>query len=105
MGHGVKGKLFKSGAIVTTAGVHRFMDENPKFASFVIASLMRHIRGDWGDLEMEDQFTNETALNNGYRLFSRYNLPEDITGINEKTIYIITEADRSSTCILFPSEY
>jgi len=62
-------------------------------------SLARHLRGDWGDLCPEDWDANERALQYGGRLFSAYQeegLPK---------IWIITEADRSATTILFPEEY
>lgn len=60
--------------------------------------LIRHHQGDWGDLEFEDKQANDAALINGSRIFSAY--------IAEGTKYwVITEADRSSTTILLPSEY
>lgn len=44
---------------------------------------------------------NEAALHNGDRLFSSY----DIDAGSETRLWIITEADRSVTTLLFPSEY
>jgi len=65
-----------------------------------LASYMRrHHCGDWGDLEAGDKQANEEALNDGTRILSCYQV-----GGGER-IYIITEADRSSTCILRPEEY
>ena len=61
--------------------------------------LHRHHCGDWGDLDREDKETNETALEDGERLLSCYQVG------GGKRIYIITEWDRSSTCILLPEEY
>lgn len=61
--------------------------------------LLRHQMGDFGDLDDEDKATNEEALKLGNRIFSAYHL-EDGT-----KIWIITEADRSSTTILLPEEY
>ena len=52
-----------------------------------------------GDLCDEDKQTNEDALNDGGRIFSAYHLSHC-----EKA-WGITEADRSSTCVLLPSEY
>ena len=55
--------------------------------------------GDWGDLDNEDKQENELSLKEGYRLLSAYKkegLPK---------IWIITEADRSATTVLFPEEY
>jgi hypothetical protein len=61
--------------------------------------LNRHAFGDWGDLDEDDRRENERSLKDGCRLLSAYTLS---TGTR---IWIITEADRSSTCILLPEEY
>ena len=69
--------------------------------------LERHMRLDWGDMDEEDLAANDKALSTGDRLFSSYNIPDEF--MNESTpnskIWIITEADRSVTTILFPDEY
>lgn len=75
------------------------MQEYPHFAQFVNDSLQRHMNGDWGNLNEEDKHENDLSLKEGYRLFSAY----EATGLPK--IWIITEADRSVTTILFPSEY
>jgi hypothetical protein len=59
----------------------------------------RHISGDWGEVPPEDIKENEFSPRHGFRLLSAYR-----TGIGEK-LWVITEADRSSTCILVPEEY
>ncbi len=65
-----------------------------------LASYMhRHHCGDWGDLCDEDKQSNEEALEQDLRIVSHYKVSGD------RRIYIITEADRSSTCILLPEEY
>ena len=61
--------------------------------------LHRHHCGDWGDLCEEDKQANEEALAEGFRILSCYQVG------GGKRIYIITEADRSSTCLLLPEEY
>lgn len=61
--------------------------------------LRRHLRGDWGDLSTEDATRNDQALLYGDRLLSAF----DIGG--DERIWIITEADRSVTTLLLPSEY
>jgi len=51
-----------------------------------------------------DKQTNDQALKQGTRLLSAYNdgcFPQN--GV--ATIWIITEADRNATTILFPDEY
>jgi hypothetical protein len=59
----------------------------------------RHSIGDWGDLDDEDKTKNELSLKEGYRILSAY------TDRNGTKIWIITEADRSSTTVLLPEDY
>jgi hypothetical protein len=68
------------------------------FAKFVINSLKRHANCDWGDLSAEDKRENDLSLDNHLRLLSSYQH-------NGWKIWIISESDRSTTTILFPSEY
>ena len=63
------------------------------------ALLSRHSRGDWGDVDPEDRTANDTCLRTGGRILSSYRLD------TETKVWVITEADRSSTCILLPEEY
>ena len=62
-------------------------------------ALSRHVRGDWGTLDVEDLGSNERALQFSGRLFSAY-----LTSQNVK-FWIITEADRSVTTVLLPEDY
>jgi len=90
---------FAMGQLVATAGVNELAVANESFAAFVRRSLQRHSQGDWGDLGDEDKKENELSLDKGLRLLSAYQhgeLPK---------IWIITEADRSVTTVLFPEEY
>jgi len=62
--------------------------------------LVRHLSGDWGDLDDEDRQLNDAALVDGSRLLSAY-----VTRKNER-LWIITEAAdderrRLCTTILF----
>lgn len=88
--------LFSLGKIVATPGA---------LAAFKVAGesptilLDRHIRGDWGDCNAEDSEANDRAVIDGGRVLSAYQLG---TGVR---IWVITEADRSSTCLLLPEEY
>jgi len=71
--------------------------------------ISRHAAGDWGDLCAEDKKLNDAAIAHENtantdndmrgRVLSAYH-----TKLGEK-IWVITEADRSSTCLLLPSEY
>lgn len=62
--------------------------------------LRRHEVGDWGEVGEEDAAENELSVEKGFRIMSVYILPE--TGVK---IWLISEADRSATTILMPSEY
>ena len=73
-------------------------------ANFTYDCIERHLSGDWGDLDEGDRHANEDALQNGGRLFSSYFLP-CINPDAEVKLWIITEADRSATTILLPSDY
>jgi hypothetical protein len=90
---------FPMGRIVLTSAVYEWTVVKGDFAHFVTSSLKRHARGDWGNLPPEDRQQNELALKDGSRLLSAYQhwrLPK---------IWIITEADRSVTTVLFPEDY
>jgi hypothetical protein len=90
---------FQMGRIVLTREVYEWAIVNGGFYQFVMGSLKRHASGDWGNLDPEDKKQNELALKDGSRLQSAYEhwkFPK---------IWIITEADRSVTTILFPDEY
>jgi hypothetical protein len=62
-------------------------------------SLARHAHGDWGNCDPEDAAANDAALIQGTRIFSVY---YDRCG---NKFWIITEADRASTCVLLPEDY
>jgi hypothetical protein len=64
-----------------------------------IQFLRRHISGDWGELSEDDVKENEMSVQEGFRLLSSYRT------VKGQKIWIITEADRSATTILLPSEY
>jgi hypothetical protein len=68
--------------------------------------LARHVRGDWGsELCEEDAKLNDRAIAHEEnpelrtRILSAYR-----TRLGER-LWIITEADRASSCILLPEEY
>ena len=96
--------VFHTGQIVASRGVYDLTCQNSDFAQFVQKSLNRHVKGDWGDVDDEDKETNNQALKQGTRLLSAYN-DDRFPKHGIFTIWIITEADRSATTILFPDEY
>ena len=94
-----KAVQFPMGQTVITRGVNDLIVEKEAFAKFVTQSLSRHGKGDWGDLSPEDKTDNTLSLNQELRLLSAYETPD------LPKIWIITEADRSVTTVLFPDEY
>ncbi len=64
------------------------------------ALLRRHQSGDWQDMSRDDQAANRDAIEHGGRVFTAYKLTDA-----QIRVWVITEADRSSTTILLPSEY
>lgn len=87
---------FELGQIVATPGALAALEQsNESEATFI----RQHHIGIWGDDCEEDAAANEQALIDGERILSVYH-----TAKGEK-LYVITEADRSSTCILLPEEY
>ena len=86
---------FAAGTIYVTIGVRESINNE---THRVIPLIRRHLNQDWGDVCEEDKQSNNQALINGGRLLSSYTL-------DDETIWIITEADRSATTILLPSEY
>lgn len=94
-------KRFQLGKIVSTAGVHAAMEEQPEFRDFVNRSFERFYIGDWGDCSDDDKKLNDESIDTGERLHGVYECPFN----PDLKIWIITEWDRSTTTILFPSEY
>jgi hypothetical protein len=89
-------RKFSPGSIVATPGAleaFRASGESP------LTFLQRHLAGDWGELSTEDIRENELSLVHGFHLLSAYRLSDGTK------IWVITEADRSSTCFLLPEEY
>jgi len=66
-----------------------------------IALLARHVAGDWGTVPPEDARENALSLRAGFRILSSYPVGDDPAA----RVWIITEADRSATLLLLPSEY
>ena len=87
---------FLLGRLVATPGALAALEA---VAETPLPYLARHAACDWGDLDDHDRAENWRSLANGCRLLSAYTLP------NETRLWIITEADRSSTTLLLPEEY
>lgn len=86
---------FPLGKIVATPGALALLDRGAVNAASLI---QRHQSGDWGNVPPEDAEENDASVVNGNRILSSYPIGED-------RLWIITEADRSSTTLLLPDEY
>jgi hypothetical protein len=87
--------LFALGQIVATPAVLAHLNEHQIQPDIYIR---RHQCGDWGNVPPEDADENDFSVLNGLRVLFSYEIVAE-------RIWIITEADRSSTTLLFPSEY
>ena len=87
---------FAPGRVVATPGALDALEEAGTAPSELLG---RHLGGDWGKLSKEDARENERSLKHGFRVLSNYPL------WTEAKVWIITEADRSATTLLLPSEY
>ncbi len=86
---------FPLGQIVATPGALKLLEEGGEDPCLL---LTRHRSGDWGDIDSHDRRENELSLKHGWRILSSYT-------VGDEKVWIITEADRSYTTILLPSEY
>lgn len=89
---------FELGKTVMTQGVTVLIENNIGSKGSLSIALIRHKNGDWGNVDVEDKITNDEATKTGQRVLSSYTLCDE-------KIWIITEADRSVTTVLLPSEY
>jgi hypothetical protein len=88
--------LFSLGQCVATPGALAALEDAGQMPAHF---LTRHAHGDWGEIHADDEGSNEQALKDGARIFSVYQTSKGVK------VWVITEADRASTCILLPDEY
>ena len=86
---------FPLGRVIATPGALQLLEEA---GEDLLCYLTRHASGDWGKLDPHDRRENERSLKHGWRLLSS-------CPAGGKTVWIITQADRSYTTILLPEEY
>jgi hypothetical protein len=97
--------------VVMTAHVAWWVDEQPDRLTWILDCLHRHNRGDWGDLDPDDQAANNHALRHqDGRILSNYPIPTNLIDetINDNAIWIITDDlddNEAPTTVLWPSEY
>ena len=87
---------FPLGRIVATPGAIEALE---KAQTSAWELLSRHVACDFGEIDAEDWQANLDAIKSDARVLSAYTLK---TG---ERLWVITEADRSSSCLLKPEEY
>jgi hypothetical protein len=87
---------FALGQLAATPGALEALEVSGQTPDYFLA---RHVAGDWGDVDEEAWALNDQSLLDDSRVLSTYTLR---TGV---TIWVLTEADRSVTSLLLPSEY
>lgn len=96
--------LFDLGRVVVTPGIEEICDQHKGFDEYLTTCLALHQKGNWGNVGASDAKSNIDALDNGGLLLSSYHInPKDEHP--DKVFWIITDADRSFTTFLLPSEY
>ena len=86
--------LFPLGQVVSTRNAADSLNQED-----VLASIRRHVTGDWGELDEQDRKENDLSVKQGFRILSAYKDRNDVR------FWIITEADRSVTTVLLPEDY
>lgn len=87
--------LFPLGQIVATPAVlDHFVTNGIDPAPYIHS----HTCGLWGEVPPEDTCANDDSVLHDLRILSAYKIAGE-------RVWIITEADRSSTTLLFPREY
>lgn len=101
----INAQRFDFGQLVATRQVSELREDSGEFDQFVIDSIFRYAREDWGDLSEGDKALNDAAVKAEVegstmdRIVARYHKE------GQPDIMIVTEYDRSYTTVLFPAEY
>jgi len=90
----LKNKILPLGCVVATPSA-----DDTLFSVEIEVVLRRHQNYDWGEVSEADWRSNNEAVLKGFRILSAY---RSTTG---EKFWIITEAGRSVTTILLPSDY
>jgi hypothetical protein len=87
---------FRLGQVAASPAALKAIDDSGQTPDFF---LDRHAQGDWGEVDAEDGRANDEAVVNGDRIVSAYRTLKNVR------IWIVTEADRSTTTIILPEQY
>ena len=92
----IRAKFLPGNVVATPA----FKEKAKGADRYMLECLIKHLAGEWGMVSAGDRAANDAALRDGSRILSAYPLPND-----PAMFWILTEADRSYTTFLLPSEY
>jgi len=87
--------LFPHGNILATPSVISVTTEEER-STF----LLRHQIGSWEETPKEDRMQNMIGLTMGFRILSLHT-----AHLSGQKVWLITEADRSSTTMILPDKY
>ena len=88
--------LFSLGSVYLTVGAREALEESNQTPNEFLA---KHQSGDWGLVCEDDRRENELSVKEGFRILSSYKTSKDVK------LWLISEADRSSTTLLLPEDY
>ena len=91
--------MFALGNVVATPGALDLLDRHGLNAASI---LQRHMCGDFGAVSAEDRAANLAGVRGLTRILSAYQVGPDA---KPEKLWVLTEADRSATTLLLPSEY
>ena len=83
---------FRLGPVLATPNVLECVHQTD-----ILAALARHVTGDWGELDDDDQRANDRAVKTGERILSAHR------AANGTKFWVITEA--GYTVVLLPQDY
>jgi hypothetical protein len=92
----------KLGRLVATPGA---IDALRRAGQDPLVFIQRHRTGDWGDVCEDDKALNDEAVTHEGDPERQARVLSSYRSAAGETIWVITEADRSSTCVLTPDEY
>ncbi len=93
-------ELFQLGKVIATRAAIEKVDHFK-----MTRMLRRHRKCDWGCVHPDDAEVNNEALTYGGRLWSAYLIDANKPNSIDNKVWVITEADRSVTTFLLPSDY
>ncbi len=93
-------RKFALGELIITPGAARAVQ-----VVDILHCLLRHQLGDWGELEDEDWFANDSAVTDGGRLFSVYHAQDKKREGETVRVYVITDGNGEGTTVLLPGDY